>query len=297
MAVRRNILSSAALRQAFITGCLRLKAEIPAGGTLSTWDTFVVWHHRAMMTLTPPTQGSRNAAHGGPVFLPWHRYMLVLIERNFQRVLNDPNFGLPYWDWATDGQKTPAQQRTAPIWGVLGGSGTPITTGPFSGTQWRVRVEMDPNTGQLVGVNRRLNRELGLNPDAPRLPNRAAARAALLQTIYDTSPWGQTSQSSFRNQLEGWSPPGLHNRVHVWVGGDMLLSTSPNDPAFYLNHCNVDRLWSTWQEENGVTNYRPTQSQAGAPVRHRPNDLLFPLQVQAPRVRDMFNVASVYTYS
>jgi tyrosinase len=54
--------------------------------------------------LTPPGQGDRNAAHRGPVFLPWHRFMLILLELQLQRVLSDPDFGLPYWDWAADGE-------------------------------------------------------------------------------------------------------------------------------------------------------------------------------------------------
>jgi hypothetical protein len=40
---------------------------------------------------------------------------------------------------------------------------------------------------------------------------------------------------SFRNLLEGWVPaetqPHLHNPVHPLVGGDMLPSSSPNDPS------------------------------------------------------------------
>jgi tyrosinase len=51
---------------------------------VSTYDLFVWWHHRAMDTFTPPTQGDRNAAHRGPVFLPWHRLMLVLLELQLQ---------------------------------------------------------------------------------------------------------------------------------------------------------------------------------------------------------------------
>jgi tyrosinase len=51
-----------------------------------------------MMTMTPPEslQG-RNAAHSGPAFLPWHRYMMIVLEKQLQRVLEDSNFGLPYW--------------------------------------------------------------------------------------------------------------------------------------------------------------------------------------------------------
>ena len=29
----------------------------------------------------------------------------------------------------------------------------------------------------------------------------------------------------------------------------MILNTSPNDPLFFLNHCNVDRIWAEWQQD------------------------------------------------
>jgi hypothetical protein len=65
--------------------------------------------------------------------------------------------------------------------------------------------------------------------------------------------------SSFRNILEGWVSAGgdvdLHNRVHVWVGGSMLPGTSPDDPVFFMHHCNVDRLWAQWQHTHPGQNY------------------------------------------
>ena len=68
--------------------------------------------------------------HYGPLFLPWHRWMLILLEKHLQRVPGDPNFGLPYWDWSVDGELPPSQQPLAPIWSndYLGGSGSPVTT-------------------------------------------------------------------------------------------------------------------------------------------------------------------------
>src|SRR3954454_5377780 len=144
-AVRRNILSSPAVSKAYTDGIHALKAErlgpttasfgIAGPSTpLSTYDLFVVWHHLSMMRLTPPTQGDRNAAHSGPVFFPWHRLMLLLFELQIQRLLGDDDFGLPYWDWAADGDLPPAQQRTAHLWSaaVLGGSGNPVKDGPFA---------------------------------------------------------------------------------------------------------------------------------------------------------------------
>ena len=122
---RRNLLTNATVRSDYARGVNLLKAEFTGPTTtnlgipgpsqqVSTYDLFVVWHHTAMMTLTPPTQADRNAAHRGPIFCPWHRFMLLQLELNLQRVLNDATFGLPYWDWAADGQRPAAQQRTSP---------------------------------------------------------------------------------------------------------------------------------------------------------------------------------------
>jgi tyrosinase len=125
-AVRRNILGDATARQKYIQGVKLLKQEFLGPTTsdfgiagparqVSTYDLFVAWHHLAMNIFTPPTQTDRNAAHRGPGFLPWHRFMLLLLELQLQRVLNDEDFGLPYWDWAADGELSPGEQAASPV--------------------------------------------------------------------------------------------------------------------------------------------------------------------------------------
>lgn len=44
---------------------------------------------------------------------------------------------------------------------------------------------------------------------------------------------------------------GPHNSAHTWIGGDMAnVMISPNDPAFWFHHAQVDRVWAKWQEVN-----------------------------------------------
>ena len=43
---------------------------------------------------------------------------------------------------------------------------------------------------------------------------------------------------------------GSHVPGHTWTGGDMSSARSPIDPLFYLHHCNVDRIWAIWQQNN-----------------------------------------------
>ncbi len=43
---------------------------------------------------------------------------------------------------------------------------------------------------------------------------------------------------------------GPHNGGHGWIGGDMNSMYSPRDPAFWLHHAQIDRVWSLWQTNN-----------------------------------------------
>jgi len=113
---RHNILNDNNSRDNFIRGVKLLKNDYLTPNWPSTYDIFVIWHYLAMMESTPSNQPAnrripRNAAHSGPAFLPWHRWFLILLERHLQRVLGDDTFGLPYWNWAEDGELLEIRQN------------------------------------------------------------------------------------------------------------------------------------------------------------------------------------------
>ncbi len=320
--IRPNILADDAARAKFGQGVKLLKQDFAAGVTtqtlafsgpafpVSTYDQFVIWHFVAMNTPTPenaPNPRGRNAAHRGSVFLPWHRFMLLLFEGHLQRILMDPTFGLPYWDWAADGDLDPPDQSNSGLWmdTGIGGDGS-VNSGPFAFIaddlqSFRLHFYQDLRTGQFMydQAGRALFRQLG---SADSLPKTAEVIDALQsQTSYDSSDWDSASPG-FRNVVEGWSysPPtagsGLHNRVHVWIGGDMGPGTSPNDPAFYLNHCNVDRIWESWMTSYGRL-YEPGPMLPDAPAGHRLNDTIASLITTATTSPEqMLNVGSRYSY-
>jgi tyrosinase len=306
--VRRNILTDSAARDAFVDGVIALKQDQLGTTTrdigfagppvpVSTYDLFIVWHHLAMHRTTPPTQNDRNSAHSGPVFLPWHRLMLLLFELNLQRVLGDSTVGLPYWDWAADGDLAPSRQPGAPLWQEtgIGGTGNPVT-GPFGATRFRVRIESGPRN-ELRATDRPLARDLGGGIE--RLPTRAEVDEAVARTVFDAHPWNRSSQG-FRNRIEGWDVdrqrPYCHNQVHVWVGGDMSPASSPNDPAFYLNHCNADRIWERWMLRHGRT-YVPGPGEPDDLDGHRLNDRMYSLLTAQPVTpADVLDVSRFSTY-
>lgn len=218
-------------RAAFVDALLKLKRDgNPKSGR--NYDTYVKWHMDHAMT-----------AHRQPQFLPWHRVFVRLLELDLHDVSDGACPPIPYWDWTED------QDTTGGLWAsdFLGGNGDAnddwrVADGPFAHAagNWTLRHSSS-------GVDY-LQRRIGTH--AADLPGGREVLQCLAVTPYDVAPWGRTSDifRSFRNRLEGWCCRSqLHNRVHVWVGGSMLEMTSPNDPVFFLHHCNVDRLWAAWQ--------------------------------------------------
>jgi hypothetical protein len=252
------------------------------------YDDFVARHHAAMDTATlMPGESTadtlRNVAHRGPSFLPWHRVFLRELETLLRS--KKPGVMLPYWDWAADQPLGTA----APLWNTniangriyIGGDGNPasgdrVTTGPFTG--WVALIEsggaLVPRPG-AAGIIRRLGRD---PQGTTTLPTATQVTNSLSIATYDSAPWreNQATTPSFRNRLEGWlreageTGSQLHNKVHLWVGGDMLPGTSPNDPVFFLHHCNVDRIWALWQDQHGDV-YQPA---AGGPPMHNLGDVM-----------------------
>ncbi len=54
-------------------------------------------------------------------------------------------------------------------------------------------------------------------------------------------PWGPGTT------FEDLAERNPHNRVHDQVGGSMgQVPSAPQDPIFWVHHCNIDRYWSAW---------------------------------------------------
>lgn len=319
---RRNILESADARDRFLEGVVLLDQEMSGLTTadinailtpqipgfrisglnqeLSVWDLFVLWHFVAMSLSSAPPRPLRNLAHGGPVFLPWHRMFLIRLEEQIQRRVG-ADAAVPYWDWATDGELPEADQPAAPLWSSIGESRGDVASGALA----TMRVRLEGFGVQIWSVApRRLRRDAGRDALAPTLPTMDEVRWALQSSEYDRTVW-DAGVDAFRNRVEGWldpeaapgTPPSpqLHNRVHVWIGGDMGPATSPNDPVFYLNHCNVDRIWESWMNREGPK-YRPLDADGDAPEGHRLDDAMVTLLGEPLRPTDVLDPTDWYVY-
>jgi len=180
------------------------------------------------------TSDGISHAHQAPSFLPWHREYLRLLELDLQTVSGNPNLFIPYWDWTN----TTSPFTVDFLGAITNGS---VSSGNFS-PSWGWPIYRSSIATSF------LQRRLGMNATRP-----TSVTTVQSYTTYDASPFDSTVSNSYRNRLE----IDLHNRVHNYVGGHMGTREAPNDPAFWLHHCNIDRLWSLWQNTRGLDTYQP----------------------------------------
>jgi tyrosinase len=287
---------TAAEKTAFVNAVLAVKRKPsilhPEDRSFSRYDDFVEIHLNAMMVMM---NNQPSWAHQGPVFGPWHRVMLRQFELELQQI--DAQVEMPYWDWTRGNSRS----RTSSLWqnDFLGPDGRTsglqsgkVMSGPFAfdAGNWLIRVKDQPRDPDY------LIRRLGRTPDARTLPTATMVNAALVARPYDTAPWEDSLRDpndsvewqGFRIQLE----IPLHNLVHRWVGGNMVDMTSPNDPVFWLHHCNIDRLWAEWLVRHRDDD--PYLPEDGAPTGQNLNEpMIFNLPGERAPWRDRFTPADV----
>lgn len=213
------------------------------------------WAYQAAIHAVPPGQHGDNfrdqCQHGSWFFLPWHRMYLYYMERLARAVIAGrsdvsdevkESWALPYWNYGRGGKyaSLPPAFRE------------PVHNGA-------------PNPLFVRERNPVINR-------GGRVPNQAASwtTARLKQIFAVVATPGQSA--GFGGPVTGWNhnpseaygalEQTPHNDVHGYVGGQggfmSAFDTAPLDPAFWLHHCNLDRLWSVWLSLPGRLD--PTQA-------------------------------------
>ena len=152
-------------------------------------------------------------------FCVWHRWYLYYFEEIIRGVLQDQTFTLPYWNYlsgAVQDLSIPPEFRV---------QGSPL-----------FRQNRNPwvNAGDRIDKN---------NPGVLNLN-------CFNETIYINAPTGGVGFCPLLDQ-------NPHGQVHVLVGNQTNMGRIPfaaGDPVFWLHHCNIDRLWESWNRLPGRTN-------------------------------------------
>ena len=192
------------------------------------------------------TNVSSPQAHGAPGFLPWHRAYLLDLERELQAI--DPSVALHYWRF----DRASPNIFTRDFLGVSDNIGT-VSFGASNPLQFWV-------TDGVQGITRR-----------PFFNTSAAPPG--LRTEAQTIALG-TNYTNFR-VMEG----NPHGSAHTSFGGSISsIGTAARDPLFFLLHCNVDRLWAKWQQQNNRFNPAVAASydSTPSPIGHNLPDTMWP---------------------
>lgn len=262
----------------FMGAVIALKHTFYAGSSVSVYDQFVAIHLGVtQLTGAQTTDG----AHGGPAFLPWHREYIRRLELALQSI--DPEVTLPYWNWGLGPISDTSSLFQDDRIGTMGAGGlsqNEIETGYLA----HAPNSFNPMGWELHPSLRTFGAALQRGPSldtSPPFPTATSIANVLSNSSFNT----------FRPAFE-WPPHGI---VHVRVGRDMALMTSPNDPIFFLHHCQIDRIWAKWQEDHpGTANYNPLNTGSQG---HRLNDDMWPWDGAASQPSTPSIQAMVPTYA
>lgn len=232
--------------------------------TTSRYDDFVAVHINLTRTV-----------HNDGIFLPWHRGFVQLYE---DALVGECGYrgAQPYWDWVKHAKNLTASPLFDGSAFSLSGQGKalsaeelakqpPCRVGNFScptGTGGGCVTDgpfKDYTIGYLPSDPREMaNPNPALPPTAFHYQKRCFSRnlnqfvATNFQTAENLA--GVTNASTiaeFQAHLDNASGegfPGLHPFGHWTLGptGADIFS-SPADPAFWLHHGMVDKVWTEWQ--------------------------------------------------
>lgn len=162
-------------------------------------------------------------------FLPWHRAYVQMYEVAVRALTGHEGFAMPFWDWTVD--RTVPQAFTEPTY----------------------RNKKNP-----LYTERTLD-----DPDHWPLPDPLVGPDTM-ENIYSEPYFPLFGTGKYRCQADldpKWVPfgggiyggleAGPHNMIHNWLGGFMGTAGSPRDPLFQMHHCNLDRIWATWNARGG----------------------------------------------
>ncbi|KAK8055279.1 hypothetical protein PG993_000506 [Apiospora rasikravindrae] len=229
-------------------------------GAKSRYDDFVAQHINQTMSI-----------HGTGNFLSWHRYFVWSYETALKEECHYDGYQ-PYWNWFSyqdnpnespvfDGSDTSMSGDGAfaahngsvsgagNIFLPSGKGGGCITSGPFK----NMTVNLGPVSPAMDG-EAAVPSAFAWNPRCLKRDLSAYAAGKWLTSSnllnITTGPAASTIET-FQDELQGRFADeflGMHAAGHYTLGGDAGdLYASPVDPAFWLHHAMLDRVWWMWQ--------------------------------------------------
>ncbi|XP_049378238.1 polyphenol oxidase E, chloroplastic-like [Solanum stenotomum] len=189
--------------------------------------------------------------HFNWLFFPFHRWYLYFYERILGKLIDDPTFALPYWNWDNPkGMRLPPMfdRETTPLYDAR--RNPHVRNGTI--------IEFSSSTDEVsTDVKKTVTNNLTL------MYRQMITNAACPLQFFGARYVLGIDDSENRGTIE--TIP--HTPVHIWTGtvegtvlDDGKRSFGENmgnfysaglDPVFYSHHANVDRMWNIWKGLGG----------------------------------------------
>lgn len=183
--------------------------------------------------------------HNSWLFFPFHRYYLYFYEKILGKLIDDPTFALPFWNWdSPPGMQMPPMfaNPNSPLYDKLRNANhQPPTLLDLDYNE----TDDDQTTTKKDQISSNLTimyRQMVSNGKTSKL---------FLGSPYRAGDEPEPGSGSIEN--------APHNPVHLWCGDN----TQPNlenmgnfysagrDPIFFAHHSNIDRMWTIWRTLGG----------------------------------------------